>query len=73
MYLQLQVQNHHAAIPQARSAVPGGVLMTPEVARTLAGHDGAVANGQAIEHGDGPAVTVDNRSYRSSLGTTVRW
>jgi hypothetical protein len=36
-------------------------------------HDGAVANGLAIEHGDGPAVTIEGRSYRSSITTTVRW
>lgn len=73
MHLRLQLIDRHAVVPQARSIMPGGVLMTPEIALTRASHDGAVANGQPIEHGDGPNVNLDGRAYRSVLATLVRW
>lgn len=73
MFLRLRANNHHAVVPQARSVMPGGVVSTPEIARTITNHDGAVVNGQAADHGNGPAITIDGRSYRSSLATTVRW
>lgn len=73
LQLRLQGCTRHAVVSQARSVMPGGVLMTSEVGRVTTGHDGVVANGQAIEHGDGPAVTLDGRTSRSALATTVRW
>ena len=74
MHLQLRVQQLHAMPPPARSVMPGGgVLMATEVARTAASHDGPLANGQATEHGDGPAITIDGRGYRSALATILRW
>jgi hypothetical protein len=73
LFLRLHALDHHAIMPQARSVMPGGVLCTPEVTRTITDQDSTVVNGQAAEHGSGPAITLDGRSYRSSLATTVRW
>jgi hypothetical protein len=51
----------------------GGTWMPAEVAVLTASHDGAAANGQALDHGDGPPLSVDGRTQRSVLSTTVRW
>ena len=73
-HLRLRAQQRHGVVPQARSVMPGGGTWMPaEITRVSASHDGAVANGQALDHGDGPAVTVDGRSQRSTLATSVRW
>jgi hypothetical protein len=73
MFLRLRANNHHVIVPQANSVMPGGVVSTPEITRTITHQDGAVGNGQPAEHGSGPAITLDGRSYRSTLATTVRW
>lgn len=74
VYLQLQACHRFTIAPPARTiATSGATLMLGEVARTSSCHDGTVANGQAIEHGDGPTVTIDGRGYRSAIATTVRW
>lgn len=73
-HLDLSTQSDHGPLPQARGVMPGGgVLMPAEVARTTARHYGVVANGQTIVHGDGPAVTLDGRAFRSIAATIVRW
>lgn len=72
--LDLSIRSEHGALPQARGVMPGGgVLMPFEMARTTARHHGVAANGQSIVHGDGPAVTLDGRAFRSTSTTTVRW
>lgn len=74
MSVRLLVQDRYAPLPTARSVMPGGgVLMPTEAGKSLAAHDGIVANGQAIEHGDGPAVNLEGRAWRSSLATTIQW
>lgn len=74
VYLQLAACHRFAVAPPSRTLATGGAtLMLADVARTSSHHDGAVANGQAIEHGDGPTVTIDGRGYRSGITTTVRW
>ena len=74
VYLQLAACHRFAGAPASRTVATGGAtLMLSEVARTSSSHDGTVTNGQAIEHGDGPTVTIDGRSYRSVIATTVRW
>lgn len=73
VFARLAILDHFAVAPQARSIMPGGVLMATEEARTRAAHAGSAANGQPIEHGDGPTVTIDGRVYRSALATTIRW
>jgi hypothetical protein len=74
VHLQLHVRQRHAAATQTRSVMPGGGTWMPtEVAVSSAGHDGPAANGQAIEHGDGPTLSADGRGQRTLLLTTVRW
>lgn len=72
-HVQFMLDNRHTTTPQARSIMPGGVLMTPEIARTVVNHDGFVANNQALDHGDGPAVNIEGRVFRSMLATAIRW
>lgn len=73
-HLLLQAQCAEAPQPAVRTAMPtGGILMPTEVASTRVCHDGAVVSGQAVEHGDGPAVLIDGRTYRSTITTTVTW
>jgi hypothetical protein len=71
--LRLTSDDRHGVVPSGRSVMPGAVLMQPDVARCVTHHDGAVGNGQRIDHGDGPAVVLDGRAYRSSLTTELRW
>jgi hypothetical protein len=71
MHAQSVVIDLHAPMP--RAVVPGGVLMAEEASQVRATHDGIVTNGQLVEHGDGPSVTIDGRSCRSVLTTLVRW
>lgn len=74
MSVRLFVQDRYAPPPQSRSLMPGGgVLMPAEVGRSLASHDGIIANSHTIEHGDGPAVVLEGRAWRSSLATTIQW
>jgi len=72
-HLQLRLRNEYMPTPQTRSVMPGGVLMATERAISALTHDGLVDNDRATAHGDGPAIVVEGRGYRSALATTVRW
>jgi hypothetical protein len=72
-HLQLRLRNEYTPTPQARSVMPGGVLMATERAISSFTHDGLVDNDRPTAHGDGPAITIEGRGYRSALATTVRW
>ncbi|MEO6596521.1 MAG: hypothetical protein ABIP94_17355 [Planctomycetota bacterium] len=73
-HLLLRAVCAQGAIPQARTVMPtGGILMPTDVASTRACHDGPVTSGQSIEHGDGPPVTLEGRSHRSAITTTLTW
>jgi hypothetical protein len=72
-HLQMTLAARHAPPAQARSVMPGGVLMATDRSLVSVLHDGVVANGVAAAHGDGPAVTIEGRGYRSALATTLRW
>ncbi|MEZ6038768.1 MAG: hypothetical protein R3F29_14900 [Planctomycetota bacterium] len=72
-HVELELLCSDAPIPIARNVQQGGgVLMQSELAVTRLRHDGVVANGQTIEHGNGPRVTIDGRAYDSSMATTTR-
>jgi len=73
MHLDLDLQVADAPIPPMRSVMPGGgVLMPTTITTTRRKHDGFVANGQTIDHGDGPTVLIEGRGYSSTLSTTLR-
>lgn len=73
LHVDLDVLTAFAPVPPMRSVMPsGGVLMQSEVASTQLHHEGLVASGSKIEHGDGPRVTLEGRNYRSTLRTTVQ-
>ncbi|MFT4842398.1 MAG: hypothetical protein ACJA0V_000284 [Planctomycetota bacterium] len=60
-----------APIPAIRSVMPGGgVLMQAQISSARLDHDGILTSGTAIDHGDGPRVTLAGRTYRSKLATT---
>ena len=72
-HLALDVQNVHTPTPVMRSVSPGGgVLMAAEVETVRVAHDGVVATGATVDHGDGAAVTFEGRTYRTALSTTLR-
>lgn len=73
MHLQMLAQCAQGEVTAPRRIAPAGALSLPSVASTRTPHDGAVASGQAIEHGDGPTVRIDGRPYRSALVTSVTW
>lgn len=73
MHLQMAVHCHYAPPAQARSVMPGGVLMATDRSLVSVLHDGVIANGVAAAHGDGPAVSIEGRGYRSALATTLQW
>jgi hypothetical protein len=74
LHVQMLAQCTQAPPPQLRSVVPsGGNLMPTDVASVRVQHDGPAANGQALEHGDGPTVVLDGRPMRSTLDTTFSW
>jgi hypothetical protein len=69
-----EVRCTNAPPPQTRTIMPaGGVWMPTELAIAAANHDGPLRSGQPIDHGDGPPISVEGRSYRSGLATIVRW
>lgn len=73
LHLDLELLHVQAPAPATRAVMAGGgTLMPAEVEGVLLAHHGAVRPGTVIEHGDGAAVTVEGRSYRSSLSTTLR-
>jgi hypothetical protein len=73
MHLQLLAQCSHGEIGPARRIAPSGALILPDVTSSRAAHDGAVASGQPVDHGDGPVVTINGRASRSAMVTTVTW
>ncbi|MBM4061100.1 MAG: hypothetical protein FJ265_08395 [Planctomycetes bacterium] len=73
MHLCLLAQCAHGEAPTPRRVAPAGALSLPTLASTRVDHDGAVASGQPIEHGDGPPVRTGDRACRSALATTVTW
>lgn len=71
LHASLDLLSVIAPIPAMRSVMPGGgVLMQAQVSSTRLDHDGILTSGTAIDHGDGPHVTLDGRAYRSMLTTT---
>ena len=72
-HLDLTLRHSHAPVPAMRSAMPGGgVLMPASISTSLVEHDAAIEWNQAVQHGDGPPLTVEGRSYRSRLTTTIQ-
>jgi hypothetical protein len=53
--------------------MPIGVLTPTDQTTSQVEHRGLVVNGLPIEHGDGPMLTIEGRSWRSVLQTVVRW
>ncbi len=60
--------------PRATSNRAGGDLYLPSSGISRFAHDGLIESGQAIDLGSGPAVTVDDQTYRTrqSLRVTLR-
>lgn len=73
MQLDLDLQCAHAPLPTSRPVMPGGIVMPTEVQTATATGNTRVGNGQALDQGDGPALTIDGRNFRSTLTTTLRW
>lgn len=72
-HVDLRLRCAHAATPQARSIMPNGVLTPTDLTSSQVEHHGLVVNGLPIEHGDGPMLPIEGRSWRSVLQTVVRW
>ncbi len=71
LHVNLDLLSAMAPVPPMRSVMPGGgVLMQAEVASARNDHDGIITPGQAIQHGDGPRVTIDGREFKSTMSTT---
>lgn len=74
MNLQMLAQCTHAPMPQLRAVVPsGGNLLPSDVSSTRVVHDGAVANGQILDQGQGPIVAIDGQPTPTDLTTRVTW
>ena len=73
MHVDLQLRSLQAAQPLARSIMPNGVWTPSDTNGSVVAHQGTVGNGAVLEHGDGPLVPIEGRSWRSSLQTSVRW
>ena len=73
LLLDLELRCCHAAASTARNIMPNGVITPTDVNGTMVSHRGLVTNGQPIDHGDGPMLPVEGRSWRSSMQTTLRW
>lgn len=69
----MMAQTAHVHALPARNVNPGGLLMPNDVASTRWQHAGKVGNGAPLDHGDGPLVTLVDKSARSTLRTTVKW
>jgi hypothetical protein len=62
-----------AATPLTRiAAATGAVFSTVERSGRDAAHRGSATLGKPIDHGDGPSLQLEGRSYRSAIATTVR-
>jgi hypothetical protein len=72
-YVDLRLRCTHAATPQARSIMPNGVLTPTDQTSSQVEHHGLVVNGLPLDHGDGPMLPIEGRSWRSVLQTVVRW
>lgn len=71
LHVNLDLLSAMAPVPPMRSVMPGGgVLMQAEVASARNDHDGIITPGRAIQHGDGPRVTIDGREFKSTMSTT---
>ena len=73
LHLGMDLLVCNAPIPMMRTVMPGGGMIMPATLSTARlSHDGTVASGQAIEHGDGPGVLIEGRGYGSTMSTTLR-
>ena len=72
-FVDLTLRCTHASTPQARSIMPNGVLTPTDATCSRVEHHGLVVNGLPIDHGDGPMLPIEGRSWRSFLQTAVRW
>ncbi|MFT4513402.1 MAG: hypothetical protein ACI91B_002104 [Planctomycetota bacterium] len=71
LHASLDLLSVIAPIPAMRSVMPGGgVLMQAQVSSTRLDYGGILQSGTAIDHGDGPRVTLEGRAYRSKMSTT---
>ena len=71
LHANLDLLSVIAPIPAMRSVMPGGgVLMQAQVSSTRLDHNGILTSGTAIEHGDGPRVTLNGQTYRSRMTTS---
>lgn len=73
MHLDLDLMHVQAPVPATRiTMADGGTLMPAEVEVARVAHAGIVLPDAVVEHGDGAALTVEGRTYRSGLTTTLR-
>lgn len=72
-HLQLLAQCSTGAPPQPRRIQPNGLLQLPSVAVVRTSHDGTVARGQPIEHGDSAPTSAEPRTGRTVATTTVTY
>ena len=73
LHVDLEVRCTNAPTPPVRAVMPGGgVLMQAEVDTTRLDHDGVGERGGSIDQGEGPAVVLEDRGFRSTMATTVR-
>ncbi|MCK5944687.1 MAG: hypothetical protein KAI24_22050, partial [Planctomycetes bacterium] len=73
LHLDLDVQSALAPMPQMRTVMPdGGVLMQERIASCRVSHDGVIAVGEVVAHGDGPGLHVAGALTRTQMTTTVR-
>ena len=73
LHADINLQCAIAPVPALRSVMPGGgVLMQAQVATARVAHAANVAIGADIDHGDGPSMTVEGRTYRSTMTTSLR-
>lgn len=73
IHLDLGLRCNLAAAPLARSIMPNGVVTPFDISCNRVEHRGLVVNGLPIDHGDGPMLPIEGRSWRSVLQTAVRW
>ena len=74
LHLDATIRCSHAPLPATRTVMPGGGVLMPLDASTRSiQHADSLAAGKPTEHGDGPSVAIEGRSYRSTLTTMARW
>jgi hypothetical protein len=71
VHLNMETLSATALVPRKRRIMPGGVIMLAKSRSARNSYDSPAVPGLAINHGEGPSLTIDGNERKSSITTTI--